>query len=171
MAYYNGLIFDFAKRQKFTIPQSYMDCLIQNVTNPLSYEKLLKTCKYFFGQKRVLVVDEVQVFTNVFYFTSLNLMVKLSFLASKKYKIWITDSCYCGYYDSLNLFKYLYKFDGCKLHFLSLKITYDEFKFVVSSPKLDSICWIDGYIKYSDGTIVSGLTILKSFNNLKIVDL
>ena len=100
-----GYTFSNPCHQKFPLPYSYNNYVFQNYTTVV-YKKLMMTCKQFFAQKRILVIDKVcnnQICYNEEYFSN-----DFDLRAFKNIKLWITQEINTYH----NFLKVLYHFYG-----------------------------------------------------------
>ena len=71
-ASFRGRNCDFAKliTQRFSIPSNIVYYMAQNPISPISYQKLIKCCKYFYPKNPILVVDEIRLGDKVMIYIS-----------------------------------------------------------------------------------------------------
>ena len=59
----NMCFFETTKPQNFSLPEPIINIILKSKENPLIYEKLIQTCKYFFTKNPVLVINYLYIHT------------------------------------------------------------------------------------------------------------
>ena len=167
--------FDNPRFQNLCLPHYYQKYLLQNYS-PMAYFNLIKTCKLYYGQKCLLVVEKMKASPRGFKGTlkNENFLFPLETLKNKKIKLWIIDVLYC-HYDHLysaglqasNIFPYFYSFDYSELQLDLQSITIQEYKVLVGSKKLKKVTLRDTTVENLGEPYVNGYVLLKKLLHVR----
>ena len=160
------------RRQQYSFLYPFTDYIFKNNTAQ-AYANLIQTCKQFFGQKRVLVVNQIENdgFEMFACFGGKNISFFMEKLEKHGSKLWITRSLNCddflvGGIKISHFLKFLYRFDGIKVALRKQQLSYDEYMLFATSKKLEDLRLTDCIVKYSNGSLLTTETLLKPLLNL-----
>uniref|UniRef100_A0A914XRX3 Uncharacterized protein n=1 Tax=Panagrolaimus superbus TaxID=310955 RepID=A0A914XRX3_9BILA len=80
------------RHQRFGLPNSIMHYIAKNPKNTKSYEKSVKSCKYFFVQNPILVLDSLMYWRNEWSNGSFTEDWTFTDPSTFRAKIWVNDS-------------------------------------------------------------------------------
>uniref|UniRef100_A0A914QN90 Uncharacterized protein n=1 Tax=Panagrolaimus davidi TaxID=227884 RepID=A0A914QN90_9BILA len=138
-------------------------------SNPNGYQKLIKSCKYFFAKNPVLVIDYVYEGENKKWTATLNETQKYIDFTNVSNKFWIID-VFDGYHAKTfvsSIIPKLYKCDVKDLRLMDDIITFEDF--LLLSSNVRKIALYRNTIKKENGEIVSLEKIVKVLDKLKFI--
>ena len=172
-----GRTSDFAKpmSQQFLLPPCIVYYMSQNPSTPGVYEKLIRTCKYFYSKNPIIVVNKIEICEDYFYISkycgrskaypiTLNLNQILC-------KFWVTEEVFVA--GSLNfaidiLREKMFQIYALKCSELHVPIkTISSIKAVKLVKKM--VCFFS-VPEYADGTLMSVEKVFESFPNLEVFE-
>ena len=166
--------FSNPRRQVSLVPYGFTNYIFKNYTSK-AYVNMMKTCKDFFGSKRIIVVDKIEREYGRYYAEVLNEKVELDLPKFKdnKIQLWITTCIDIGIFHDVtrasDLVKYIYRFDG-KLLFLAFQeLDIKEYMKLVNSNDLESVYLLCVNVKMMDGSFASAEILLKPLLNVKVL--
>lgn len=139
--------------QCFPFPADVIKFLLNNISSPDLYQKLIQTCKYFYSKKRVIVYKY-----GARYDVHIGEWIVYPFLESCNYQLWLKNNLYCETYDlSQNVSQLLVKVYKCHLNILHLKrqqLSYEEYLLLASSKTVRNFSMTYITICHKDGSYV-----------------
>uniref|UniRef100_A0AC34FQJ4 DUF38 domain-containing protein n=1 Tax=Panagrolaimus sp. ES5 TaxID=591445 RepID=A0AC34FQJ4_9BILA len=157
-------------KQYFSLPYSIMYYMAMNPPTPEVYNKLIKSCKYFFERNPILVVermDETSICAERYCdstgFDNQPCCVKYN-INKIKSKFWLTRELHLSAAATPNFISLLLpKLFLCEINQLTLfdkLVLFDDFKYLTSFATF--VALIDVKIVFNDGKVVMLETILES---------
>ena len=165
--------FSNPRPQAFPFRDPLTKYISMNYTAEL-YKKLIMSCKLFFAQKPLLVVDAIicPYQKQGYYYDEEKAPLILEKLQANKTKLWITEKIDCFDFSSLNLaanlLPYIYRFEGNCIHLWDQELTYDEYRILMKLSKKLATVWFSALsVKYPDGSFVPAEKLFMYMYDLK----
>ena len=181
--------FTFAtpRPQRFSLPRSIVYYITMTPCSSLGFEKLQRSCKYFFSKNPVIVVDELSIneYDNFTLRNEKPLKIKKLFIEAENlvklpFKIWVTNMCciWSNIYQSgenCNWAEFfqtkILKSEIRMLDLGNLSLPFDGLVEFAASPYLEQLYLIHLKVTYPNGDLVPLEKILEPFPELKSVAL
>ena len=157
--------FQTPRLQAFSIPPDVISYLIQNNQIAQIHDKLIRSCKYFFSKKSVILVTDLKIPSKT---------VGFRIIESRNWikKFWFLGSCVAeSSGENIGISQIIPKIYQCDLTFLHLinqQIRFSEFHFLVSSEAAETIHLDNVLVEGDDGSVILKLEdILKTLPKIK----
>uniref|UniRef100_A0A914Z1C4 Uncharacterized protein n=1 Tax=Panagrolaimus superbus TaxID=310955 RepID=A0A914Z1C4_9BILA len=159
-------------RQKFTFPGSMMHYIAKNPKNSKGYQKMVKSCKYFFVKNPILILSDLR-YTQNGWKTYDNKTWKSIDIDRISCKLWITDKHEVvptndsNNYIASSIIAKIYQCDFKYLFLSNQFISLHELIFLCSS--VEALHFSIVNVKNDDGTVVSFDKLIEQLPNVKKV--
>uniref|UniRef100_A0AC34FH10 Uncharacterized protein n=1 Tax=Panagrolaimus sp. ES5 TaxID=591445 RepID=A0AC34FH10_9BILA len=161
------------RHQSFSLPDSIMHYMAMNPKNAEVYQKLVKSCKYFFVKNPILVLSDLRYDSNGWE-TLMNNGWKDIVTNNISSKLWITDT-----FDvspdlenendiASSIIPKIYQCNVKELSLWDQIISYDEFMVLASA--VEDLNFDEGTVKYDDGTVVPLEKLVEKLLNVKQIE-
>ena len=153
--------------QKFSLPQSIMYYITMRPCSPRGFQKLQKTCKYFYSKNQVIVCESVTIWDR----KDCTFINRNSYLAhidilKKLYKIWITSSLTMRSFNVSKTFDRIFRFDAESIALQYRDIYFNELSLFATSPKLTRVSLYKVNILNSDESMAPLENVYEMFPKL-----
>ena len=140
-------------------------------TSPEVFEKLQKSCKHFFSQKKIVVTDfrihVERICRYISYGFKNEKNIQHSCQLQKSLQLWLTNTLVLQQ-STLSIFmEYVYRCDLEELIVSNNNLTFKDICFLLNGGKIQELTFFSMSIKYDDGTPVTMDVILSKCPNIK----
>uniref|UniRef100_A0A914QU60 Maturase K n=1 Tax=Panagrolaimus davidi TaxID=227884 RepID=A0A914QU60_9BILA len=136
---------------------------------PKGYQKLVKTCKYFFAKNPVFAIEELTFSFNQKPICFLNNIKKSINFDNLTSKLWVYEAISASFYKTPNIFSsyisHFYRNDVKNLHLFYQNLSYNEFLFLASN--VEDIGLLEIIVKNENDEIVPLEKLIKALQKIK----
>ena len=148
-----------AVHQRFSLPEALVFYMAKNPPSPEVYNKLIKSCKYFWLKNPFIVLNCLDSYTSDVYW-SINGSIKFQKfeIGNVNEKLWIHPDLIVfdkrNQYLASSIISKIYRSDLTSLNLSYQTVSFDEFQKFTSSGSLESLEFYKTIVKDNDGNIV-----------------
>ena len=146
--------------------------MAKNPTTPETYEKLIRTCKYFYSKNPIIVVSRIEIWKNHFHISK-NQKHKqcpmISNLNQISCKFWVTGQVCVA--DSLNFAISILRekvLQMKSLKFMRMYVPIDTIASIKAVKLVKELVCFHLVPEYADGTLMPVEKVFESFPNLEV---
>ena len=147
------------QRQFFSLPFGIMCYLMNGCTSPKVFEKLQKSCKHFFSQKKIVVacfgICVGKICRWISYGLKNEKTCRRSCQLQKNLQLWLTNTLVIERSTLPLLMEYAYRCDLEELIVDDNHLTFKDICFLLNGGKIQKLNLFHVSIKYDDGTPVT----------------